>query len=208
MKRKVLGIVNALLASAFAIAFLNSLVWTILALPSLKTLQDLYPLVFILFFLLMSVVNGYLAFILLRRSKFKLPFTYFCIATLASPVWIFSVFIGYDFSPVLALIIAFAFVIILFYFITKSSLKFALLFATVSLAVLIPMLLNGFEEGYCVQKGNAADRTGSKMVNATKQDDILLKKYGVFYGGQIGVNFRAHMLCHSSFNFFNAILNK
>lgn len=64
---------------------------------------------------------------------------------------------------------------------------------------------SGFEEDYCWGKGVEADGSGVAMIIATKEDVELLN---VEEGAQIGVSFRAHVLCHSTFSFIDALKEK
>jgi len=61
-----------------------------------------------------------------------------------------------------------------------------------------------FEETYCWQKGEKADPLGSKMVQVTQRDEQEVKT-SIPVGGQIGLAWKTHLLCHAHFNTVNAV---
>lgn len=91
-------------------------------------------------------------------------------------------------------------------FLRNVSLKAAgiLSFITVLLTGLI--VLSNFEENYCWEKGNQAEPGPiANMIAATNEDARKMSGYGIKPGDPIGISFRAHMLCHDTFRFSDAL---
>jgi len=121
-------------------------------------------------------------------------------------IWILMFFVGYFFAssiylPIVSIILSIG----TFYFFRKSSRKLAIVLSILTLFVFFGVIVTGFEEDYCWGKGEEAERTGLKMVIATKEDAEDLKGFEVKEGAQIGAGFRSHMLCHNTFNFPEAL---
>lgn len=202
-KYKVLGVVNILISIFFLFILVTS-AYSKSPVVSLATLIPGYaPQGIILFSLCM---NGFIAYKLLLKKKPILPFKLYLILTFSTVFWFLLLFIGYFYaSEVIFPIASLVLTIFMFYFLRKSSKKIAITLSIITLLVSFVVVISSFEEDYCWSKGTEADKTGSHMVVATRNDANALKGFGVKEGTQIGVSFRAHMLCHTTFNFTNAV---
>lgn len=138
-------------------------------------------------------------------KKYKL----LIIFSMAIPFWFLILFVGYFvassiFFPIFSIIL----VILIFYFLSKLSKKFAIFISIITFLVATYTFVLNFEEDYCSKKGFEVEKNGPEMVVATKEDELALKEFDVVEGMQIGINFRTHMLCHISFNFVGALRDK
>lgn len=86
----------------------------------------------------------------------------------------------------------------------RTSLKIVGVISLITIILTGLSFLSGFEEDYCSQKGMKADPKG-RMTEATQQDAAILKTYGVTEGQPINIGYRAHMLCHTTFHFSDAL---
>lgn len=202
-KYKILGTINVLL-SIFFIFILATSAYSKEPIVSLSSFIHAYALNGVLLFSL--VVNSGLAYKLLIKKENKLPFYLYLVLTLSTVLWFLLLFIGYFLaSNVIFLIILLAIIIAIFYFLRKPSQKIAITLSLITLLVSIIAIISSFEEDYCWGKGMQVDATGSKMVIATKEDAAALKGFDVKEGTQIGASFKAHMLCHNTFNLTEAL---
>ncbi len=156
--------------------------------------------------LLSGALNGVLAYKALFKKDSRKSFKLYLILTLSSLLWAALVFIGFFFAsnPIFILVLL-AIIGFSFYLINKFSTKLALLICTLTLFVSIIVIIANFEEDYCWNKGEEADNTSIHTIIATKEDAMALKSFDVKEGAEIGISFRAHMLCHNTFNLSEAI---
>ena len=159
--------------------------------------------------LLSLVVNVMIAYRILIQKESRKKFFFYLLLTISTIVWFLLLFFGYFFvSSVVFPIISITLGLICFYALKRSSKKMAVILAVTTVIVSGIVIVSGFEEDYCWKKGDAADPTGTKMVKATASDAKRLQGFKVTEGSDIGVSFRAHMLCHDSFNFVKALEEK
>lgn len=139
----------------------------------------------------------------------KLPMTLYVVLTFSTVFWFVLLFVGYFFASNIAFpIVSLTLGISMLYFLRKSSKKIAIVLSLITLLVSVVVIISGFEEDYCWEKGARADSTGSKFSTATKEDVLALNDFDIKEGSQIGISFKEHMLCHSSFNFEDALKEK
>lgn len=138
-------------------------------------------------------------------KKYKLPF----VLLMLIPFWFSIFFVGYFvasniFFPITSIVL----VLLVFHFLSKISNRLAIFISIVTFLVSSYTFVINFEEDYCSRKGFEVDKNGPEMVIATKEDELALKEFKVIEGMQIGVNFRTHMLCHTTFSFTKALKDK
>jgi hypothetical protein len=206
LKYKILGGENILLGLFFISIIISGVHNNVTQVPLWSLIRDFSPNII---FLCCFITNFILAYKLLVNKNQKLPFYIYLILTQSTIFWFFLLFIGYFFaSHTLFPVVAFGITILIFVFMRKISHKIAITLTLITLLVSLIVIISSFEEDYCVKKGITADKTGLKMIPATKQDTVILKEFNIKPGDQIGVNFRTHMLCHHTFNLLNAMKDK
>lgn len=115
--------------------------------------------------------------------------------------WAALYFVGYFFAAnLLFYLIAVILTILTYLFVKKISKRLAIILVVITILVTAFTFYSGFEEDYCVQKGIQAEKTGPRFIKANKENAKALKGFNVKEGSEIGVNFKAHMLCHTTFN--------
>lgn len=135
-------------------------------------------------------------------KKYKLLF----VLLIVIPFWFLIYFVGYFVaSNIIFPITSIVLVALVFHFLSKLSKRLAIFISTITFLVSSYTFVVNFEEDYCSRKGFGVDKNGSEMVMATKEDELALKEFQVVEGMQIGVNFRTHMLCHTTFSFTDAL---
>ncbi|WKZ25256.1 MAG: hypothetical protein QY322_02590 [bacterium] len=201
LKNKILGILNILLSLCFAYFIFSGIK------------NDGFPeifsseiFIFILFVFSLSI-NIFVVYKMLFKNNDKLSFPLYLVLTLSTIFWFILLFVTYFFaSNFLFHLIILTAISIFSYFLYKLSKKIALMFLTTTVFILFISTIIGFNNDYCWRKGRQADKTGDKMMVATKEDAELLKNFGVVKeGNKIGVSFRTEMLCYQTFNFKDAI---
>lgn len=172
--------------------------------PSFYSAVKGYSSLIIIFFLaLISVRNTY---ILLYKQPKKISWSLMSLLTFISLFWFIFSFIGFFFArsvffPLSSLLIAGAF----YFYIRQKSRNVALFLALGTMSIMVLVIFSSFEESYCYNQGMRADPTGAKFMQASKEDAIKLTGYKIVKGQEIGTAFRAHMLCHQSFSFPQAL---
>ncbi len=156
--------------------------------------------------LLCALTNAFFTHLLLFKKKPTLPFYILANLTFFPLIWLGMIFIGFFFaSEYIFPIVSFAIAIFSFFYLKKFSKKAAIIISIITLLIPIVTIASSFEEDYCQKKGTEAVKTGGMTVVATKEDSEQLEGFDVKEGSQIGVSFRTHMICHNTFNFFEAL---
>ncbi len=202
-KSTLLGICNLILVFWFSYILLKSDYNLKAFLSFYSAIKASVSIGVVLFFLL---VNGYLSYILFFKLPKKPSYPILSALTFAPLFWFILVFISFSFAsqpilPLLTLILC----LTLYFFFRKYSKKIALFLTLGTAIVMLIVLITSFEEDYCLKQGYIMDRSGTKSIRATKDDAKRLKDFGVFTGQEIGVSFRAHMLCHNTFDLGKAL---
>lgn len=205
-KNKVLGVISTLL-SVFYVYILATSTYSADAFSSPITFIQAYTPNLILLF--SFFLNSFIGYKLLFGKSKKLPFYLYLTLTFSTVFWFLLLFVGFFYaSNIIFLAVSAVLVIMVFFLLHKTSERTALFLSLMTLFVSAVVIASSFEEDYCWKKGLEADSSGSKMISATPEDVQKLQGYDVKEGAQIGVSFRAHMLCHSSFNFTEALKEK
>jgi len=195
MKYKLLGIFNLLFG--VCIGFFT-----------FKTLQQDVREFFVFLpnsiLIISSITNFFIAYIFFSRKK-MLPFYILAIATFVPLLWAALLFVGFFFATdITFLIFSIILSTLVFSYFHRGSAKLAIFLSFITLLASFTAIISSFEEDYCTKKGQEAEKAGTKIVTATYDDAAQLKSYDVKEGATIGANFRAHMICHKSFNFGKA----
>lgn len=203
-KRKVLGVVNAVLSFFFLFAFFSS--FAVVPITSVLDLIEYLPSLLLLVF---TAFSGYSAFKLLSNKQTLQSWKWLLLVTAIPLFWFLLMFFGHFFaSSFLFVVVALVLVFGSYFLAKKFSSKMALFLSLTTLLVSLIVIATSFEEDYCWRKGDAADNTGREMVIATQQDAKDLKEFNIEAGTPIGKSFRVHMLCHTTFSFSKALQEK
>lgn len=202
-KSILLGIINLVLVCWFTLILAKSH-YSFEPFVSLYSIIQAYASLLII--LLLDLVNAYLAYVLLLKQPKKISYPIVTTVTFAPLFWFIFTFLGFFFAsnrilPITGVLIA----VTSYLYFRKYSHRLALFLLLGTLFVLSTILVSSFEEDYCWKQGIMADPTGGKFVRATKEDEKLLAWNNVKKGDEIGVAFRTHMLCHSTFNVWHAL---
>ncbi|MDO8658913.1 MAG: hypothetical protein Q7K55_09305 [Candidatus Levybacteria bacterium] len=205
-KYKLLGLINFLAGILLLFTFVRSIYdagfsW------SFNTFVVVYLPDFVL--LLLFLLNCFLFYKLIIKNDKSLSFFLYSILTFSTIYLFLFLFIGALFSAnPFFLIFVFISIIGVYSITKKKSSKIALMLSFLTFLVTLVAYISSFEENYCWDKGTQADPTGLKMIIVTREGEKAIDNYNVKAGEQISVSFRAHMLCHKTFNFSNAIKEK
>ena len=175
-----------------------------------SSLEVIQVICIILFFPVVIIVNGMLAYQLFtKKDKHKQGRAYIQTILISfSPVfWALIYFLGFliaggiIFPVTLFLLSGFV-----YYLLQRYAKKTALYFLIMTMIVTLLAISFNFEETYCVKKGDqAAANNPNKMTKATAADEKALGNWGVKKGQGISIAFRVHMLCHQTFSWSTAL---
>lgn len=209
-KYKLLAFVNVLLAALLGYFIVSTLLPPHSSTFSLEIFINTHlPLTMFFLFVLGNLILAYKILLSKQRPE-KAIFTGYIFLTAYTVLWTFFLFFGFFFASNFSFLL-FSIVLIAttFFLAKKFAPKFAFWLTLVTALTAITAIAYGFEEDYCENKGFQADRTGGKMVTATKEDEEMLGGFEfVKEGSEIGLSFREHMLCHNTFDFVEAVKEK
>lgn len=190
---KILALLNLLLGFLFTI--LAS--FTLFGGLSLYTaLASIAAFIYILLF-----------YISLKKKTETIQLLIYVFLMLQPIAWLLITLISFFTTGVISIafpVTTFVFAIITFSILKKRIGKFSYVISFLTLIVFIFSIIYRFEEQYCWNKGDQVDR----IIKATKEDAVKLKEFDVKEGQEIGAGFRAHMLCHDTFNLYSALKEK
>lgn len=204
-KNRILGFVNIVLGLLFLFLFILSIKTILLTITHLS----LSTLIHSFLVLTALLINGTLAYFLLRKKIKIKSLKLFLVLTLSPLLWLLLTFFGFFFSLYLSyLFLTIILSVIVFLLVYKISQRIALILSLVTFLTAIFGIASGFEERYCIAKGKQAEKDNPSTVTATKEDaeyTRTLKGLDIKSGQKITSSFRTHMLCHTTFDLGSAI---
>ena len=206
LKYKLLAIVNLVLSYLF-FTFINlSISMREPKISPLNFIQEYTPNVILVCSI---VVNALLAFHLLKNKEYKYSFIFYLILTFSTVFWFLLMLFGFFIvSNVMFPMFMILLVISMYYILRRSSHTIAVVLSVAIVLVATVTVVSNFEEDYCWGKGIEADKSGSKMVVATKEDEQAFKGYNVRAGRPAALGFLTHMRCHNTFQFSDALKDR
>lgn len=205
-KYKLLGLVNVALCYLF-FKFINlSVSMREPRVSTLSFIQESAPNVILV---CAVVFNALLAFHLLKNKEYKYPFHLYLILTFSTVFWFLLMLLGFFIvSNVIFPLFMLVLVVSTYFLLRRSSHTIAVVLSVATVLVATITVISNFEEDYCWGKGIEADRGGSKMIIATKEDEQAFRGYNVRAGQPAGLGFLTHMRCHNTFRFSDALKDR
>jgi hypothetical protein len=94
----------------------------------------------------------------------------------------------------------------IFLILHKVSKRIAISLSLITFFIAMFGIASVFEEDYCKKQAKGQEYYGRKgFIAATPQDAKILKDFDIKPGQDIPFSFRAHLLCHTTFNLGQAI---
>lgn len=161
-------------------------------------------------------INLYLPYLFFWKKYDPTKFKHYLALTLLTVFWFVWLMLGYFFASLAAYpVISLAIAIGIFFFVKKLSIKLAITALVITLMVTILAVLFGFEEDYCVRKGDqmAKDKPGTILIPAKEAREMFGGSFNEMNtnasgSAEIGRAAYYHFKCHESFDFGKVLREK
>lgn len=211
LKFQLLGAINCLLAILPAV-LLSGFFFEYPLIPIDSLLHQYLPDSVLLF----SIgINIYLAYKLLWKKYDSAKFKQYLILTCLTIFWFIWLFVGYFMASEIVYLISSRILIIgIFFYLKKTSIKWAFVTSFVTFLVMTLAVVFAFEEDYCWKKGDEMVIGQPKMITILGEEarkvmpggnDISISEDGTTI---IGTAAYYHFKCHKTFDLNKALKEK
>lgn len=208
--KTLLGAVNCLLAIPY-VAMLYGIFFNYPPKITIDSVVHQYLPNLVFFFSL--GINVYLGYKLLWKHYDQTKFKQYLVLTFLTIFWFIWLFIGYLFaSEIIYFLVSSIIIAVIFIFLRKFSIRWAIMTSFVTLLVLIMVVAFAFEEDYCWKKGDEIAVGKPDMITISAQEAGDVMSGGIYNpassSAEVGTAAYYHFKCHQNFDFSKALKEK